>query len=128
MNTEARDYWQRAQKAIQTASTLADVDPDAAASRAHYAAFYAVSALFANEGRSFQKHAALEAAVHRDLVRSGRWSAELGAGFSWLVTMRSTADYGGGTHATAADATMAVNKVGNILDAVRQALSEAPPD
>ena len=47
MNSEAADLWQRAVQALATAQSLASSDPDAAASRAYYAAFYAVSSWFA---------------------------------------------------------------------------------
>lgn len=68
MNSEARDWWNRALRALRTAERLVDEDPDASASRAYYAAFFAVRALFALEQRTFRKHTEVEAAVHRDLV------------------------------------------------------------
>jgi uncharacterized protein (UPF0332 family) len=128
MNAEVLDLWQRACQALDTAAALADADPDAAASRAYYAAYYGVSALFALDGRDFRKHAALQAAVHRDLVKAGKWPPDLGSAFSWLVTLRYTADYGGGTHATAADARTAVAKAEAILKAVRQTSGESLPN
>ncbi len=88
MSPDASDLWARAIRALKTAALLVDNDPDAAASRAYYAAFYAVSALFALEGRTFTKHTAVEAAVHRDLVKPGRWPIELGRAFSELVASR----------------------------------------
>ncbi len=54
----AADLWQRSEEALRTAETDLAVSFDAAASRAYYAAFYAVSALFALEGREFVKHSA----------------------------------------------------------------------
>lgn len=50
MNEEAASLWDRAIQAFQTAKALTKSDPDASASRAYYAAFYAVSALFTAEG------------------------------------------------------------------------------
>jgi uncharacterized protein len=76
---EIADLWRRARQALETAGLLADRDPDAAASRAYYAAFYAVSALLAFDQRSFRKHSAVERAVHRDLVKNGIWSSEVAA-------------------------------------------------
>lgn len=58
MNQEAADFWTRALQALRTASRTASADPDAAASRAYYAAFYAVSALFALEEKTFSRHSA----------------------------------------------------------------------
>jgi uncharacterized protein (UPF0332 family) len=69
-----RTEWERAIDALRDADLLlANGGFDGAASRAYYAAFHAVTALFALDGRIFTKHAALEAAVHRDLVKAGKW-------------------------------------------------------
>lgn len=73
MKRYAADLWERAQRSLATARMdLSAGDSDAAASRAYYAAFYAVSALFALEGKSYRKHSALDSAVHKELVHSGR--------------------------------------------------------
>ena len=78
-----RTEWDRAIDAFRDAQVLlTNGGFDSAASRAYYAAFHAVTALFALEGRIFARHSALEAAVHRDLVKAGRWSADLGRDFS----------------------------------------------
>lgn len=128
MSPEALDYWDRAAQALRTAESLIDRDPDASSSRAYYAAFYAVSALFAMEQVSHVKHTAVERAVHRDLVKPGRWSVALGAAFSWLTNLRYTADYGGVEHVQKEDAELAVEKARMILDAVRSAFPEPSPD
>ena len=82
MIPEAADFWMRALQALRTAAGNASTDPDAAASRSYYAAFYAVSALFALEGKTFSRHSSLETAVHRDLVKAGRWPIELGEAYA----------------------------------------------
>jgi uncharacterized protein (UPF0332 family) len=120
MKAESLDLWMRANRSLKTATSLIDDDPDSAASRAWYAAFNAVSALFALNGMEFSKHAAVEAAVHRDLVHPKIWSADLGSDFSWLVGIRSTGDYGGPTHATAEEARSAVQRAERIIAAVRK--------
>jgi uncharacterized protein (UPF0332 family) len=127
VNPEVRDLWERAVQAFQTAEALVDRDPDASSSRAYYAAFYAVSALLALEGQSYSKHTAVERAVHRDLVKTGKLTVEVGASFSWLANLRYTADYGGSEHAEAGDAGQAVEKAGLILKAVREAAPEVFP-
>lgn len=119
MTPEALDFWQRALQAVQTAEELVDRDPDASSSRAYYAAFYAISALFALEGQDFVKHTAVERAVHRDLVRTGRWPVDAGAAFSWLANLRFTADYGGSDHVQPADARRAVERARLILQTVQ---------
>jgi uncharacterized protein (UPF0332 family) len=69
----ARTEWDRALEPLAAATLLLPHGGfDSAASRAYYAAFHAASALFALEGRTFTKHSALEAAVHRDLVKAER--------------------------------------------------------
>lgn len=124
MNRDAESLWERAQRAARTASTLVEEDPDAAASRAYYAAFYAVSALFAKEDRFFSRHRAVEAAVHRDLVREGRWSQTLGKAYSSLRRLRSIGDYGTSQHVSARDAAGAVKNAEMILEAVAKRLGE----
>ena len=125
MNEYAVELWQRAQRALLTArDVLTPADPDAAASRAYYAAFYAVSALFAMEDRDFAKHSGVEAAVHRDLVKAGRWPVELGADYHWLREIRATGDYGGLEHVDAQVAVQAAEKAQRILDAVHHAYPE----
>ena len=127
MTPEALDLWQRASRALQTAQGIASEDPDASASRSCYAAFYAVSALFALEGKSYSKHTGVEAAVHRDLVKAGRWTADLGVDYSWLSNLRVTADYGGGLHVKPSEAQEAVVKASRLIQAVQTASSKSFP-
>jgi len=124
MNREVMDFWGRARRALQTAEGWVEQDPDAAASRA----YCAVSALFAAQGRSFKKHSALEAAVHRDLVKSGKWAKDIGAAYSWLANLRQTGDYGGETHVTSAEARRAVEATGQVIQTVRDTFPEVLPD
>lgn len=124
MNTEARDFLERALKAAETAELLVERDSDASVSRSYYAAFYAVSALFANQGRTFNKHAAVESAVHRDLVKTGKWPADLGAAYSSLASLRATGDYGGGLHIDIDTAKAALKKACDLIEAVRKSMSE----
>ena len=128
MTAEIEALWRRARRALETARILAQQDPDGAVSRAYYATFYAVTALFALEGRTFRKHAALEAAVHRDLVKPGRWDADAGAAFSDLAKARVAADYGAIAPLTSDDASAAVRNAQRVLDAVRQTSPEPLPE
>lgn len=96
--TQPQDFWDRAIKTFRTAKSVMASDPDSSASRFYYSAFYAVSALFAIEGKTFKKHSAVETAVHRDFVKTGRWTAKLGDDYSFLRGARETADYGGSLH------------------------------
>jgi len=68
---EAGDFWTRALRALDTAKTIVKSDPDASASRSHYAAFYAVAAWLALRntgdygGRLHVNQAEAESAVQR---------------------------------------------------------------
>jgi uncharacterized protein (UPF0332 family) len=132
MKDLAAGLWQRANKALTVARAVLSLDPDTAASRAYFAALYAVSAHFALEGRTFKKHSAIEAAVHRDLVKAGIWASELGEKYSMLAEMRGTGDYGTLDHVSDGEARNAVQAADDILRAVARAdpreftSSEAP--
>ena len=123
MTQEVSAFWQRALQALGTSKNLVTMDADAAASRAYYVAFYAVSALFAFQGRTFTKHSALEAAVHRDLVKTGKWPVDRGKDYSYLIRLRSTGDYGGGIHVSQDEAIEAVA----IAERILQAVSDVDP-
>ena len=120
----ALDLWQRAGEALRTADCNLSVSFDAAASRAYYAAFYAASALFAVGDREFSTHAGVDVAVHRDLVKSGRWVPSLGQDYSYLLRLRETGDYGGPRHVGKDEAIEAAAAAKRILDAVRGACPE----
>lgn len=125
MNERAKDLWERANKALLVAKTILPVDSDTAASKAYYAAFYAVSARFALQDEEFRKHSAMEAAVHRDLVKAGVWPTELGQGYSRLAEARTIGDYGEGEHVSDARAAEAIDIAVQILRAVA---AENPTD
>ncbi len=118
MTEEAADLWRRAEEALTAAAALRVISPDGAASRAYYAAFNAVSALMVEEGQSFTKHSAVEAAVHRELVRTGRFSTEDGRAYSRLVAWRQIGDYGGGRHVQPEQADEAIAAARHIHAAV----------
>jgi uncharacterized protein (UPF0332 family) len=100
---------------------------DSAASRAYYPVFHAASALFALEGRTFTKHSALEAAVHRDLVKTGRWSADLGRDFSFCLDVRGVGDYGSEVRVDVSQAKEATAPARRILIAIRGVLPDEFP-
>jgi len=124
VTSDAADLWGRAEEALAAAEALRTVSPDGAASRAYYAAFHAVSALFAQDGRSFTRHTAIEAAVHRDLVRTGRLSTDDGRAFSRLVAWRQIGDYGGGRHVHPDQADQAIASARQVVAAVSALLPD----
>jgi uncharacterized protein len=107
-------------ESLKSAETLLPISANDAASRAYYAAFYAVSAVFALAGKTFKKHSAVRAAVHRDLVHPGLWSVDLARYFDGLWELRNTADYGVTERISASDATAAVESARRILRAVEE--------
>ena len=118
---ETLAHWNYAREDLEVARHDLALSPRSAATRAYYAAFHAVSALFAVEGKSFSKHAALESAVHRDLVRAGRWPRETGAAYSDLFKLRLLSDYDVVSPISAEAAEAAIDAAARILEAVRQA-------
>ena len=124
-------WWARALRALRTARRAVSDDPEGAASRAYYAAFYGVVALFAFENRFFKKHSGVEAAVHRDLVRTKLWPPGPGRIYSDLAALRQAGDYGPVVSVTVAKARRAIRDALRILEAVRkvrpQPLPRRPP-
>lgn len=123
MKEFAGSQWQRARRIIQTASMLVETDAESAASRAYYAAFHALTALFALRGQSFKKHAALRAALHKDLIKSREWPMERGKDYDLLTELRETSDYGEMARITEQDARRAVEAAQRIIAACHEELS-----
>ena len=123
MKEFAGSQWQRARRIIQTASMLVESDPESAASRAYYAAFHALTALFALRGQSFKKHTALRAALHRDLIKSGEWPRERGKDYDLLTELREASDYGEMARIIDQDAHRAVEAAQRIIAACQKELS-----
>ena len=113
--------WQRALAAYGTAKGIEKWDCDAAANRSYYAAFYAVSALFALEGVYYKKHTGVQGAVHKNLVHVGRWEKSLGSDYDDLLKFRGVADYGAKERSTREMAAVAIGAASRILHAVHKA-------
>jgi uncharacterized protein (UPF0332 family) len=124
LNAYAAVEWQRAVESLQVARELSGTSPDTAASRAYYAALHGVTAMFALRGQTFRKHAAIRAAVHRDLVRSGEWTTQLRQSYDLLVQLRQTGDYGGLQRVSAEDAAAAIPAAERIPESIRQSCPE----
>jgi uncharacterized protein (UPF0332 family) len=124
MKDFAASEWKRALRTLETAEQTVRTDPDSAASRAYYAAFHALTALFALRGRTFSKHSAIRAALHRDLVKPGEWSTDLGEAYQVLSDLRDKGDYGGVMWVSREEATTSVEKAARIVEAVRRSCPE----
>lgn len=120
MKEFAAAEWQRALRTLASGRQLLHTDPDSAASRAYYAAFHSLTALFTLRGQTFSKHSALRGALHRELISTGKWTVELGQAYDFLMDMRETGDYGGLTAVSQSDAQMSLAKAQAIIEAVRR--------
>ena len=117
MKEFAASEWQRATRTLKTAELLLSSDCESAVSRAYYAAFHALTAVFALRGQTFSKHSALRAALHKDLINTGQWTAELGKDYDFLLESRETGDYGGIARVTDHDTRRAIEISKRILAA-----------
>ena len=116
--------WRRAHRALESCRQLAERDPDSAASRAYYAAFHALTALFALREQAFSRHSALRAALHRDLIRTDEWPRELGKAYDFLLDLREIGDYGGTTEVSVESAHLAAEKAQCIVQEVARTCPE----
>lgn len=120
MSDAARSEWERALRCLASAHLLLEAsDAESAVSRAYYAVFHGVTALFLCEGREFGKHEAVEAAVHRDLVRADRVDASFGRAYSRLRELRMIGDYGVGSRVQRADAESALEAAEGVIAELR---------
>jgi len=116
--------WERAKLALGSARQLVGTDPDSAASRAYYATFHALTALFALQGQTFSRHSAIRAALHRDLVQTALLDKGSGRDYDFLMDLRETGDYGGIAQVQADSARLAVEKADAFIRAVGRACPE----
>ena len=121
---DALDLWSRAGNALKSAEALLGVSADDAASRAYYAVFHGVSAAFALRDQTFRRHGAVRAAVHREWVKTGIWSVDLGADFDTIWALRDLGDYGGRRHVSTEDARATIEAARRLLEAVRARFPE----
>lgn len=124
MKEFASAEWDRARRSLESAFALVETDPDSAASRAYYAAFHALTAMFGLRGRMFSKHSSLRAALHRDLVQTGILEKETGKDYDFLLELREAGDYGGVAQVLPDSARKAVEKAESLIGAVVAACPE----
>lgn len=88
-------YWlEKASEAYCVAKANYEMSAmSAAVNRLYYAAFYAVSAVLAARGLKYGKHSAVQSCLHRDFVKTGLLSKEIGAVYDELVETRHEGDY-----------------------------------
>jgi uncharacterized protein (UPF0332 family) len=93
--TEAvRYWWEKALASLEAARRELEAEAYAfAINRAYYALFYAVSALFLEEGRQFGKHSGVRSAFNKEVVKPGRLKEEHGKLYNQLFRDRQEGDY-----------------------------------
>jgi hypothetical protein len=85
---------QRAREALDEAKILFDRGHlNTYVNRLYYACFYAASALLLTKGFSTSKHGYLRSLLHREFVKTGVISKELGNCFDDLFDSRQKGDY-----------------------------------
>lgn len=115
----ARAWIQKADEALRAARKDLDVSPASTINRAYYACFYAASAILITEGRHFVKHAGVRSALHKHLIRPGRFPTELGDAYDNLMKTRQKADYEVGTAWSVEQAQEAIDVADRIVTAIR---------
>jgi uncharacterized protein (UPF0332 family) len=114
---------ERAEESIRAAKLLYEAGHwDFAAARAYYATFYAATAALLSEGREYQKHSGVIAAVHKFLVKTGKLDKEHGKNLNWLVELRSIGDYGDTLHVPQGDAARAIIVAQSFVAAIKKLL------
>lgn len=84
----------RAREALQEAKLLLQTGHvNTYVSRLYYACFYAVSALLLTKNISTSRHAQVRALLHREFVKPGTISPEMGQHFDRLFRSRQRGDY-----------------------------------
>ena len=120
---EIVELWKRALDSLQAAEImLREGFADFAASRAYYAAFYAASALLLSAGKSFSKHSAVIAHVHKDYVKEGKLPPVIGRTLNALFDLRNVGDYGRVLHVDKTRAERAIADGKSFVEAVRELL------
>jgi uncharacterized protein (UPF0332 family) len=124
--SEIKANLERAEQSILAAKLLYEAEHwDFAAARAYYAAFYAASAALLGQGREYQKHSGVIAAVHKFLVKTGKLDKDQGKNLNWLFELRSIGDYGDTRHVPKEEAGKAIDAAWSFVEAVKKLL---PPD
>jgi uncharacterized protein (UPF0332 family) len=114
---------ERAEESIRAAQVLYEAGHwDFAAARAYYAAFYAATSALLSEGREYQKHSGVIAAVHKFMVKTGKLKKEHGKNLNWLFELRSIGDYGDTRHVPQEDAARAISVAQSFVAAIKKLL------
>jgi uncharacterized protein (UPF0332 family) len=84
----------RARETLEEAGLMLEAGHiNACVNRLYYACFYAVSALLLTRNISTSKHGYVRSLLHRDYIKSGQISREMGEHFDLLFDSRHRCDY-----------------------------------
>lgn len=88
-------YWmEKAEESVESANAEYQAGRLSPAIRStYYACFYALSAVLWKKGKSFKKHTAVRAALHRDLVKTGIIDVSWGQFYNVIFERRHKGDY-----------------------------------
>jgi uncharacterized protein (UPF0332 family) len=90
----ARYWMEKADEALASAQSEQEARRYTfAVNRAYYACFYAASSVLFKRGVKFKKHSGVRAAVHREFVRTGAVSTEMGKFYDYAFDSRQRGDY-----------------------------------
>lgn len=95
MTHETAKFLEKAERAMDAASTLLEIDDvEGGMSRAYYAMFYVAQALLCERNLSFSKHSGIHSAFGRHFAKTGELDPKF---HQWLLAAfnkRIVADYG----------------------------------
>lgn len=124
-----RSWWKKANDSLAAAQReLAAGALAFAINRAYYALFYAVTALFLEEGREFSKHAGVRAAFNQAVIKAGRLEKQYGELYNTLFTDREAADYVAFMEFHPSDVAEKVAKCEKFLSAIRPLIKALEKD
>jgi uncharacterized protein len=119
----AQKYLGRAEESFATAQLSVEKGFSVSAiNRLYYTLFYIVSGLLIKTGKSYHKHSAVRAAVHRDLVQNGIVSGEFGRLFDLLFEDRLKGDYMPETQFSVAEIADLSKQTGQFLTELKEKL------
>jgi len=93
-DTLIRHWMGKARESMDAAQSEYDSERYATAVRdLYYACFYALTAALLKQERSFKKHTAVKAALHKDLIRAGIVESKWGKFYNKIFYSRHEGDY-----------------------------------
>jgi uncharacterized protein (UPF0332 family) len=119
MKEGIHDLLSKAEQSIDAARHLMkDGFHDFAASRAYYAMFYSLEALFLSRDRGFSKHSAVIAAFGKDFIKTGIFDDKYHRYILDAFDLRNTGDYGVINSVIPKKASEIIDKAGEFINVI----------